>query len=203
MTFAPQEPQEPWKQKTTRPTPFVRNNAGRKRTRGEDPVPAPGHSKENLPNDYRKINGWGADLDPANRPAIPREFPSDVMTARGDVKYWQAPRTKIYVSNEQPGMTPVFGESCPPSGLSKFLRDYAYQYGEGANRRWMTLILADRVNLIESTIAEVLRGNPDNYVKEKGWNATMKNGSWTKPVVIGAAVVGSLAVLGYFLSREE
>lgn len=203
MTFAPQEPIAPWQQKTTRPTPFVRENAGRKRTRGEDKVPAPGHSTSNLPNDYRQINGWGADLDPADRPAVPREFPSDVMTARGDVKHWQQPRTKVYVSNEQPGITPVFGESCPPSGLSKVLRDYAYQYGEGANRRWMTLILADRVSIVESMIGEALRGKPDRYVQEKAWATALKYGSRTKPVLIGVAVVGTLALLGYLLTREE
>ncbi len=62
------------------------------------------------------MNGWGATLDPANRPAVPRELPSDVKTALGDVRHWQTPHSKIYVSNEQPGLTPVFGEACPPHG---------------------------------------------------------------------------------------
>src|SRR4051812_27751295 len=91
-------PQAPWEQKTTRPTPQTKEAARSKRTRGEDPAPSPGHSHANLPDDYKQIKGWGADLDPKNRPAVPRELPSDVMTVRGDVKHWQKPRQKIHMS---------------------------------------------------------------------------------------------------------
>jgi hypothetical protein len=108
---------------------------------------------------------------------VPMELPSHVKTVRGEVRDWQAPRTKIHISNEQPNLTPVFGESCPPRGLSGMLRDYAYQFGEGANRHWMTLMLADRVNMMESTIIDALRGKPDNYVREKGWSAIFKYGN--------------------------
>ena len=121
-----------------------------KRTRGEDAVPVPSHSARNVPQNVRKINGWGADLDPANRPAVPQELPSNVTTARGDVKHWQTPRSKIYMSNEMPDLTPVFGETCPPHGLSGLLRDFAFQYGEGTSRHWMTLMLADRVERFET-----------------------------------------------------
>lgn len=202
MTFAPYAP---WTQKTTRPSSQTRDSAPRERTRGEDPVPAPGHSMKNLPDDYRQINGWGADLDPANRPAVPRELPSDVMTARGDVKHWQTPRTKIHMSNEHPGITPVFGESCPPHGLSGFLRDYAYQYGEGANRHWMTLIMADRVDMVETMIQDALRGRPDHIVREKGWSALLKydrEKGWN-PLVGGAVAFGAFAFIGTLLAGRR
>src|SRR3954463_15768632 len=127
MTFAPQAP---WEQKTTRPTAQTRDSAPKTRTFGEDPVPAPGHSHENMPSDYKQINGWGADLNPKDRPAVPRELPTESKTLRGDVKHWQKPTHKIHMSNEQPGLTPVFGTSCPPGGLSGLIKDYAYQYGE-------------------------------------------------------------------------
>jgi hypothetical protein len=202
MTFAPQMPDEPYPQTTTRPTRVTEAAAHSKRTRGEDPVPAPSHSTKNVPPDFRTINGWGADLDPKDRPAVPRELPSDVMTARGDVKHWQTPRTKIHQSNEHPDLTPVFGESCPPHGLSGVLRDYAYQYGEASNRHWLTLMLADRVDVFESLIGGVLRGKPDRYIKEKGWSAKLKYDSEARrrTLIIGAAVVGALAV-GVVLSK--
>lgn len=181
----------------TRPEPGV------KRALGDDPVPAPGHTARNVPTDYRTINGWGVDLDPKNRPSYPKELPSDVQTARGDVKQWQIPRTKILQSIEHPNLTPVFGETQSPTGLSGLLRTYAYQYGEGANRHWMTLMLADRVNNLESLITGLFTGRPDNYVREKGWTAKMKyrgSDNSRKAMLIGGIAVGVIA-LGILASR--
>ncbi|HYC60803.1 MAG TPA: hypothetical protein VEK79_14670 [Thermoanaerobaculia bacterium] len=197
MTFAPQEPQAPWEQKTTRPDEQARQSRPAKRTRGEDPAPAPGHSTRHLPANFREINGWGADLDHKNRPSYPKELPSTVKTARGDVKHWQTPRTKVHMSNEHPGLTPVFGESVPPSGLSGHLRDYAYQYGEATNRHWMTLMFADRVNVIERAIIDAFRGRPDNYVREKGWSGKLKyedSDPRKKALFVGAAAIGVVAL---------
>lgn len=197
MTFVPQEPQEPWKQKTTRDDEQVRQSKSAKRTLGEDPAPSPGHSTKYLPSNFRDINGWGADLDHKNRPSYPKELPSTVKTARGDVKHWQTPRTKVHMSNEHPGLTPVFGESVPPRGLSGLLRDYAYQYGEASNRHWLTLMLADRVNVVESLITGVFRGRPDHYVQEKGWSAKLKyedSDPRRKALFAGAAAIGALAI---------
>jgi hypothetical protein len=197
MTFAPQAP---WEQKTTRPTPAARESAPRRKTRGEDPVPSPGHSIANLPRNYKDINGWGADLDPKDRPSVPKELPSDVMTARGDVKHRQVPRTKVFHSNEHADLTPVFGETCPPSGLSGMLRGYAFQYGEATNRHWLTLMLADRVNVIERAVTDAFRGHPDNYIKEKGWSAKLKYDSedgaanFRRTLTIGACVLGAVAL---------
>lgn len=182
---------------STRPTPVTEESARSKRTRGEDAVPVKSHSARHVPEDYRTINGWGADLDPTNRPSYPKEYPSDVRTARGEVRHRQVPRTKIHLSNEHPDLTPVFGTACPPRGLSGMLRDYAFQYGEGTNRHWMTLILADRVDLIESLILDALRGRPDNFVKEKAWSAKFKYKEERKrrqrPAWIAAAIVAAVA----------
>lgn len=120
-----------------------------RRSRGEDSVPAPSHDRTQVPQDVRQINGWGADLDPAKRPMVPMELPSDTTALRGEVGARQEPRHKVFVSNEHPDLTPVFGESCPPRGLSGIIRGYAYEYGEGTNRHWMMLMLADRVDVLE------------------------------------------------------
>src|SRR5215210_1454020 len=93
---------------------WTRSDPSKKRALGDDPAPAPSHSARHVPDDYRKVNGWGADLDPANRPAIPRELPSDVTTPRGDVGERQVPTMKVHQSIEHPDLTPVFGTSCPP-----------------------------------------------------------------------------------------
>jgi hypothetical protein len=194
MSYAPSAPEE---QKTTRSTAQTRAAKQSKRTLGEDAAPAPGHSTKNLPRDFRKINGWGVDLDPKNRPAVPRELPSDVKTVRGDVEHWQVPHVKIFMSNEQPGLTPVFGEAQPPRGLSGLLREYAYQFGEGTNRHWMTLMMANRVDVMESAIIDALKGKPDNYVKEKGWAASIRNRGEERSgdiLMVGAAALTALAV---------
>lgn len=192
MRNVPQAP-EP---KMTRSTPEQDERASRRATIGEDAFPAPTHSSEHVPRDYRMIPGWGADLDPKNRPSVPRELPSDVKTLRGDVTHWQQPSQKIHVSNEHPGLTPAFGETCPPSGLSGMLRDYAYQFGEATNRHWMTLILADRINIFESMITEALRGRPDHFLEEKGAGAAARyapadSKRW---MLIGAAALGAVAI---------
>jgi hypothetical protein len=200
MTFAPQLPYE---QKTTRPTRAAQESARAKRTLGEDPAPAPGHSTKHLPKNFRDINGWGADLDHKNRPSYPRELPSDVMTARGDVKHWQKPHTKIHMSNEHPDLTPVFGESVPPHGLSGLLRDYAYQFGEATNRHWMTLMLADRINVVECAITDALRGKPDHYIREKAWGTKLKYQD-NRSLYMGLAAVGAVALgLALFNSLKD
>ncbi|MFP5247252.1 MAG: hypothetical protein ACLGH0_11210, partial [Thermoanaerobaculia bacterium] len=123
-----------------------------------DTTPDPHHVSSTVPSDYRQVKGWGVDLH--ERPMFPREFKSNVKNVRGEVKHWQIPHTKVHMSVEHPNLTPVFGASRPPKLLSGLLRDYAYKFGEGANRHWMTLIVADRVDMIESLIVDALRGKP-------------------------------------------
>ena len=167
----------------------------------------PHHVTNSVPGDYRQVKGWGVDLH--HRPMVPMELPSDVQNVRGEVRHWQVPRHKVHLSVEHPNLTPVFGTSCPPRGLSGRLRDYAYQFGEGANRHWMTLIMADRVDLLESLISGILSGKPDNIPAEKAWGTRLRAVDPARRVrfiAAGAAVVGAVA-LGLFLrnalSEEE
>jgi hypothetical protein len=166
-----------------------------KRALGDDPAPAPSHTKSNVPANYRDVRGWGVDLN--TRPMFPRELPSDVTTVRGEVRDWQVPTMKVHMSVEQPNLTPVFGTSCPPKGLSGLLRDYAYQFGEGANRHWMTLVLADRVDMVESMVVDLFRGRGDNYIAEKAWSAKWKYADTAQRrryATMAAAAVGGIAV---------
>ena len=199
MTFAPSEGQQ-----TTKPGYHVRESQQTKRTIGEDAAPAPGHSRGHVPADFRTINGWGADLDPKKRPAVPRELPSDVKTARGDVPAWQQPRTKIFISNEMPDLAPTFGETVPPRGLSGMLREYAFNFGEATSRHWMTLMLADRIDNWESTLLDMIKGR---YVEDKGWTtphlAEMDSKTAKSYLFVGGVAVVGLVALGLMLSRDR
>lgn len=172
------------------------SDPGVKRALGDDPVPAKGHSAENVPQDYRSIPGWGVDLDPKNRPSYPKEYPSTVMNVRGDVGERQTPHVKVHQSLEHPDLPPVFGTSVPPHGLSGMMRDYAYQFSESSNRHWMTLIFADRVDMLEHLIGDVFRGKGDNYIAEKGWTAYWKYAPsrQKRMLTLGALALGAVAV---------
>ena len=134
---------------------------------------------ESARDDLRRddIEGWGADLDPRNRPAVPKER----VPARLDVP-WEQPeqqpvRVEILHSTERPGITPVFGTACPPSGLSGVLRRRAFQHSENDLRHWLMLFAADRVNVVEGLIEDA------------------REAPRTRRVAAGALVVGVLAYL--------
>jgi hypothetical protein len=182
---------------------WTRSDPGTKRALGDDPAPAPSHTAKHVPADFRQVTGWGVDLDHKNRPAYPMELPSTVMTPRGDVRERQVPTMKIHQSIEHPDLTPVFGTSCPPKGLSGLLKDYAYQYSENANRHWFTLMLSNKVDVMESLLTSPFLGKPDRYIKEKGWTAKVKyadRDQRTKYLLIGGAAIGAIA-LAVWLNR--
>src|SRR3954468_17267519 len=70
-----------------------------KRALGDDPAPAPSHTRSHVPANYRDVNGWGVDLN--NRPMFPRELPSDVTTVRGEVRDWQGAAEKGDMSRDE------------------------------------------------------------------------------------------------------
>jgi hypothetical protein len=121
------------------------------------------------------IVGWGADLDPANRPAVPMEnFNPGGTGAHWDFPERQIPRYKREKSTEHKFLTPVFGTVCPPRGLSGLIRRYAYTLSEARAAHWTLLVLADRVDVIESRISSALRLRPDNPIAEMGLRSELK-----------------------------
>jgi len=179
-----------------------------KHSRGEDEIPARGHRRNGLPADPRSIHGWGLDLDKAKRGVFPRELRSDVRTLRGDVKHWQTATTVVDISNELPGLSPVFGDTLPARGLAGALRHWAYEYGEGTSRHWMTLMLADRVERVGRSLADVLRGRPDNIFAEKAWRtrlthrAAERSDSATK-MTAAIAVLAGVGALMLWQARRD
>ncbi len=158
-----------------------------------------------------RIHGWGSDLDLRNRPAVPKQAPSEVHTLRGDLPPRQVPTVKIHQSIEHDELPPVFGTSCPPSGLSGRLRDFAYTFSEGRLAHWMTLLLADRINVYEGLISDLGRGKVPHPMKERGWKtrithrtADRLNRRRDRVLAVGAAVaLAGLAAYVVMQLREE
>lgn len=108
----------------------------------------------NQATDHSHIPDWGVDLDPSRRPGVPMEQSSRMEGTNGTPA--QQPQTvEVLHSIERPGMTPVFGTSVPPSGLSGWIRRRAFQRSESDMRHWMLLLLADRVNVAEGLLEDV------------------------------------------------
>lgn len=126
------------------------------------------------------IDGWGVDLDPAVRPAVPKErFNPEGTGAHWDVPEQQIAKFERERSTEHAELTPVFGTSCPTRGLSGILRRAAYRnWSEGQSLHWLVLVLADRVDVVESMVVDLLRGRPDNFLGEWGVRAELRNGAF-------------------------
>jgi hypothetical protein len=117
-----------------------------------------------------RIPGWGADLDPRDRPSVPKEkFDSDFSGAHWEFPERQTEKWPRERSIEHKFLTPVFGTSCPPKGLSGVIRNYAYKrYSEGRAAHWLLLLASDRVDVMESTLRSFVSLHPDNPITETG-----------------------------------
>ena len=123
------------------------------------------------PDELRaRIPGWGADLDPRDRPAVPKmQYQHDLTGARWDFPERQPERAPRERSIEHRFLTPVFGTTCPTRGLSGVVRRVAYRrYSEGRAAHWLLLIAADRVDAVESHLRSFLTLRPDNPVTQTG-----------------------------------
>ena len=108
-----------------------------------------------MSTDHSNIPGWGADLDRANRPAVPMEHaPPRLQGVHWDKPAQQPQTVEILHSIEGPPITPVFGTSAPPSGLSGMIRRRAFRRSESDVRHWMLLLMADRVNVVEGLLQD-------------------------------------------------
>ncbi|SCE92875.1 hypothetical protein [Micromonospora mirobrigensis] len=117
-----------------------------------------------------RIPGWGVDLDPKDRPSVPRErFDPNLGGAHWEFPERQPETFPRERSIEHRFLTPVFGTACPPKGLSGVIRRYSYRrYSEGRAAHWLLLLAADRVDTVESTLRSFLTRHPDNPVTETG-----------------------------------
>jgi hypothetical protein len=176
--------------------------------RPEKPTRAP--SSEEL---RATIPGWGADLDPADRPSVPQErFDPEATGA-----HWVFPERQPELvprerSIEHAMLTPVFGTTAPLKGLSGLIRRYAYaRFSEGRAAHWFLLVAGDRVDAIESHVASFATARPDNPFTETGLSAERTRGgirsrfgknrvdlhhTWIDPILVAGPwiLAGVLAV---------
>jgi hypothetical protein len=116
-----------------------------------------------------RIPGWGVDLDPKDRPSVPRErFDPNLNGAHWDFPERQPEKWPRERSIEHAFLTPVFGTACPPRGASGKLRRLAYRYSEGRAAHWLILLAADRVDAAENHVRSVASRRPDNPLTETG-----------------------------------
>ncbi len=117
-----------------------------------------------------RIPGWGVDLDPKDRPSVPRErFDPNLSGAHWDFPENQPEKWPRERSIEHKFLTPVFGTSCPPKGVSGMMRKYAYRrFSEGRAAHWLILVVADRVDSLGSHLQSLLTLRPDNPITETG-----------------------------------
>ena len=115
-----------------------------------------------------QIPGWGADLDPKDRPSNPK-LREDLPTgAHWDFPERQPEKWPRERSIEHRFLTPVFGTAQPPSGVSGVIRRYAYRFSEGRAAHWLTLLYADRVDAAEHHLRSLFTARPDNPLTETG-----------------------------------
>jgi len=123
-----------------------------------------------------RIPGWGADLDPADRPSYPAERFDPGLTGVHEPPEQQPERWPRERSIEHERLTPVFGTSAPPKGLSGAIRRYSYaRYSEARAAHWLLLIAADRVDTLESTLRSFATLRPDNPLTQTGVLSELRN----------------------------
>lgn len=135
------------------------------------PVYTPDHPAVPDSDELRaRIPGWGADLNKADRPSVPKLKSLDTG-AHWDFPERQPEKWPRERSIEHRFLTPVFGTAQPPSGLSGAIRKFAYKFSEGRAAHWLILIYADRVDAAEHHLRSLLSLRPDNPITETGIKA--------------------------------
>lgn len=156
-------------------------------------------SAEQVANQFAHIKGWGIDADPDNEPTYPmKHWNGDDHKRLNYERPVQQPLTvETLHSNERPSVSAVFGTTCPPSGVSGMLRRYAFNFSEGRWAHWLTLLAADRVNVIEGIVSDIRNGHFPNIIAERGWKAEWKYNrkGMVKNIAIGIAVTAAVFML--------
>ena len=166
---------------------------------------AQAHERARAPRvtpDMSHIQGWGADLDRKNRPGVPMErTPPRLDGAPASPPTQQVQHVEVFVSPERPGVTPVFGTSAPPRGLSGLMRRLAYKSTENDIGHWMLLLLADRVDMVEGIGEDLMHGKVPNVLGEMGIKAEWRHNR--AGLVRKAAVATAVAGAAYYLLKRR
>lgn len=117
-----------------------------------------------------RIPGWGADLDPADRPSVPKErFDPDATGAHWDAPDRQPADPRRERSIEHAHLTAVYGTAQPLHGVSGAIRRVAYaRFSEGRVSHWLLLVLGDRVEATAAHVRSLFTLRPDNPITQTG-----------------------------------
>jgi hypothetical protein len=101
--------------------------------------------------DNGRILGAAIDAPASRRPGVPMEAEP---RHRIGAAHWTSPERQPDPGNilKRKGLddlTPVFGTTLPPRGISGAMRRAAYEIPEHHSSHWLVLLLADRVDAIE------------------------------------------------------
>ena len=128
-----------------------------------------------------RIPGWGADLDPADRPSYPKlQYPAETGA------HWRFPDRQPGAegrerSIEHAFVTPVFGTAQPLHGPSGRIRRLAYRrFSEARLAHWLLLIAGDRVDAWGSHLRSFASLRPDNPVTETGLLSELSAGGTSR-----------------------
>ena len=108
--------------------------------------------------EHVKVPDWGIDLRETDRPGVPPETtPRPFAQAHWITPARQAATVTVLKRAGLERLTPVFGTAEPPHGLSGKLRRAAYAVPDHLTRHWLLLMLADRVDVIESGVSDFFK----------------------------------------------
>lgn len=102
--------------------------------------------------------GLGSDRSPIDRPGVPQELnpPQPLASA-----HWLEPEQQTNEPLPLVGhgleRTPVFSTAVPIRGFSGKLRRIAYDVPDYRARRWLLLMLADRIDVLEHRPGALLK----------------------------------------------
>ena len=95
-------------------------------------------------------NDQAPDVSRNRRPGVPMEHePMPVGNAHWEMPERQHVTVPVLKRSGLEELTPVFGTTLPPRGLSGVVRRVAYRIPEHRASHWMLLIMADRIDAIE------------------------------------------------------
>ena len=159
---------------------------------------------ENLEDKYKHINGWGIDADPKNEPTYPMKkyTGDDHKRLNYERPPMQPESVEILKSTERPNITAVFGTSTPPSGVSGAIRRYAFGFSEGEWGHWLSLLLADRVNVVEGIVDDLKHGIVPNIFAEKGWKAEWKHNPQGLITKVAVTAVVTWGIVRWLRSKD-
>ncbi len=160
----------------------------------------PSDFKKSENSDYSHIKGWGIDADAENDPTYPiKKRTNEEHEGYAWERPAQQPETvEILKSVERPNLTAVFGTASPPQGLNGKIREFAFKYSESSYGRWLPLMLADRIGVVEGIIEDLKKGHVPNIFAELGWAADFKHnkkGFLLKMALIAAGTAVAVTLL--------